>query len=201
VSAAKGSPGRRETEDAPAFWRAIREQQHDFFQVALRALWRLSLRSRSSDQMINGRLLCAVCAEPSEGGARLLAWAKDHGGHATLFRSARCPRRGRSTRSTNCSRCISGSRRQPGQDLQPSSHVRGVLSVETHLADFVRDTADGRDADAILRACVRAVSARRRVRRNCWATTDGPRGRIYLIKQLLEKRTLPPRRSCIWTVA
>jgi glycolate oxidase iron-sulfur subunit len=60
--------------------------------------------------------------------------------------------------------------------------------VETRLADFIRDTADGRDADAILRACVHCGF--------CTATCptyqllgdelDGPRGRIYLIKQVLE---------------
>src|SRR5450755_1869393 len=73
-------------------------------------------------------------------------------------------------------------------NLQSWSHVRGVLSVETRLADFIRDTADGRDADAILRACVHCGF--------CTATCptyqllgdelDGPRGRIYLIKQVLE---------------
>src|SRR5436305_33302 len=77
---------------------------------------------------------------------------------------------------------------RPGRDLQPSSHVYGVLSVETNLADFIRDSADGRDADAILRACVHCGF--------CTATCptyqllgdelDGPRGRIYLIKQVLE---------------
>ena len=60
--------------------------------------------------------------------------------------------------------------------------------METHLADFIRDTSDGRDADAILRACVHCGF--------CTATCptyqllgdelDGPRGRIYLIKQMLE---------------
>ena len=60
--------------------------------------------------------------------------------------------------------------------------------METHLANFIRDTTDGRDADAILRACVHCGF--------CTATCptyqllgdelDGPRGRIYLIKQLLE---------------
>ncbi|TMH05039.1 MAG: glycolate oxidase subunit GlcF [Betaproteobacteria bacterium] len=60
--------------------------------------------------------------------------------------------------------------------------------METNLADFIRDSADGRDADAILRACVHCGF--------CTATCptyqllgdelDGPRGRIYLIKQLLE---------------
>ncbi|APR04717.1 glycolate oxidase subunit GlcF [Thauera chlorobenzoica] len=60
--------------------------------------------------------------------------------------------------------------------------------MQTRLADFIRDTADGREADAILRKCVHCGF--------CTATCptyqllgdelDGPRGRIYLVKQLLE---------------
>jgi glycolate oxidase iron-sulfur subunit len=60
--------------------------------------------------------------------------------------------------------------------------------VQTALADFIRDTPDGREADAILRSCVHCGF--------CTATCptyqllgdelDGPRGRIYLIKQVLE---------------
>jgi len=60
--------------------------------------------------------------------------------------------------------------------------------VETRLADFIKDTPEGREADAILRACVHCGF--------CTATCptyqllgdelDGPRGRIYLIKQMLE---------------
>ena len=60
--------------------------------------------------------------------------------------------------------------------------------METHLADFIKDTPEGREADAILRACVHCGF--------CTATCptyqllgdelDGPRGRIYLIKQMLE---------------
>jgi glycolate oxidase iron-sulfur subunit len=60
--------------------------------------------------------------------------------------------------------------------------------METHLADFIRDTRAGREAEAILRKCVHCGF--------CTATCptyqllgdelDGPRGRIYLIKQLLE---------------
>src|SRR5438128_4157903 len=60
--------------------------------------------------------------------------------------------------------------------------------METRLADFIRDSADGRDADQILRACVHCGF--------CTATCptyqllgdelDGPRGRIYLMKQMLE---------------
>ncbi len=60
--------------------------------------------------------------------------------------------------------------------------------METHLADFIRDTSAGREAEAILRKCVHCGF--------CTATCptyqllgdelDGPRGRIYLIKRLLE---------------
>ena len=67
--------------------------------------------------------------------------------------------------------------------------------MQTALADFIKDTADGREADKILRACVHCGF--------CTATCptyqllgdelDGPRGRIYLIKQVLEGAT--PTRS------
>ena len=60
--------------------------------------------------------------------------------------------------------------------------------MQTRLADFIRETPEGREADAILRKCVHCGF--------CTATCptyqllgdelDGPRGRIYLIKQLLE---------------
>jgi len=60
--------------------------------------------------------------------------------------------------------------------------------VQTQLADFIRATPEGREADAILRKCVHCGF--------CTATCptyqllgdelDGPRGRIYLIKQVLE---------------
>jgi glycolate oxidase iron-sulfur subunit len=60
--------------------------------------------------------------------------------------------------------------------------------MQTSLADFIRDTPQGREADAILRKCVHCGF--------CAATCptyqllgdelDGPRGRIYLMKQVLE---------------
>ena len=60
--------------------------------------------------------------------------------------------------------------------------------MQTQLADFIRNTADGEEADAILRKCVHCGF--------CTATCptyqllgdelDGPRGRIYLIKQMFE---------------
>ena len=60
--------------------------------------------------------------------------------------------------------------------------------MQTNLADFIKDTSAGREADSILRKCVHCGF--------CTATCptyqllgdelDGPRGRIYLIKQVLE---------------
>lgn len=60
--------------------------------------------------------------------------------------------------------------------------------MQTNLADFIKNTREGEEADAILRKCVHCGF--------CTATCptyqllgdelDGPRGRIYLIKQVLE---------------
>ena len=60
--------------------------------------------------------------------------------------------------------------------------------MQTNLADFIRDTPQGKEADAILRKCVHCGF--------CTATCptyqllgddlDSPRGRIYLIKRALE---------------
>jgi len=60
--------------------------------------------------------------------------------------------------------------------------------MQTNLADFIKYTREGEEADSILRKCVHCGF--------CTATCptyqllgdelDGPRGRIYLIKQVLE---------------
>jgi glycolate oxidase iron-sulfur subunit len=60
--------------------------------------------------------------------------------------------------------------------------------METHLADWLKGTPDGVEAEAILRRCVHCGF--------CTATCptyqllgdelDGPRGRIYLMKQVME---------------
>ena len=67
--------------------------------------------------------------------------------------------------------------------------------MQTRLADFIRNRPEGREAEAILRKCVHCGF--------CTATCptyqllgdelDGPRGRIYLIKQMLEGRPVSAR--------
>ncbi len=67
--------------------------------------------------------------------------------------------------------------------------------MQTKLADFIKDTREGKEADAILRKCVHCGF--------CTATCptyqllgdelDGPRGRIYLIKGMLEGAVVTAR--------
>jgi glycolate oxidase iron-sulfur subunit len=73
--------------------------------------------------------------------------------------------------------------------------TRSSLLMQTNLAEFIKDTDQGKEADRILRTCVHCGF--------CNATCptfqllgdelDGPRGRIYLIKQVLEGN--PPTRK------
>src|SRR5438552_83434 len=74
-----------------------------------------------------------------------------------------------------------------GGDFQSRPALRRDV-MQTGLADFIRDTPEGAEADAILRKCVHCGF--------CTATCptyqilgddlDSPRGRIYLIKRALE---------------
>ncbi|HEY2395599.1 MAG TPA: glycolate oxidase subunit GlcF [Rudaea sp.] len=60
--------------------------------------------------------------------------------------------------------------------------------METHLADWIKSTADGIEAESILRACVHCgfCNATCPTYQLLGDELDGPRGRIYQIKQVLE---------------
>jgi glycolate oxidase iron-sulfur subunit len=60
--------------------------------------------------------------------------------------------------------------------------------MQTALADIIRDTPTGQEADRILRACVHCgfCNATCPTYQLLGDELDGPRGRIYLIKQMLE---------------
>lgn len=90
TAAARQKLGGQEIPDAAAYWQALREQQHDYFQDAP-SLWRLSLPSTTAPLKLDGAQLIEW------GGAQ--RWLKtamsaqdirriatQAGGHATLFR-------------------------------------------------------------------------------------------------------------------
>ena len=60
--------------------------------------------------------------------------------------------------------------------------------MQTNLAEFIRHTPDGAEADAILRKCVHCgfCTAICPTYQLLGDELDGPRGRIYLIKQMVE---------------
>jgi glycolate oxidase iron-sulfur subunit len=60
--------------------------------------------------------------------------------------------------------------------------------MQTNLADFIRNTAQGQEAEAILRSCVHCgfCNATCPTYQLLGDELDGPRGRIYLMKQMLE---------------
>src|SRR5688572_5837115 len=60
--------------------------------------------------------------------------------------------------------------------------------MQTALAEFIRDTPQGREADAVLRKCVHCgfCNATCPTYQLLGDELDGPRGRIYLMKQVLE---------------
>lgn len=66
--------------------------------------------------------------------------------------------------------------------------------MRTQLADFIKHTAEGREADGILRQCVHCgfCTATCPTYRLSGNELDGPRGRIYLIKRVLEGDPVGP---------
>jgi glycolate oxidase iron-sulfur subunit len=68
--------------------------------------------------------------------------------------------------------------------------------MQTNLAAFIKDTDQGKEADRILRTCVHCgfCNATCPTYRLLGDELDGPRGRIYLIKQVLEGRE-PTRKT------
>ena len=96
VDAAIAQIGGEPLADATAFWTSVREQTHRHFAASAAApLWRLSVRSTApfvdlgGAQLIEwGGALRWVSADERADAAPIREWARQNGGHATLFRAA-----------------------------------------------------------------------------------------------------------------
>ena len=183
--------------------RSVRDQTHDFFalndaDVARgECLWRLSVP--------------ATAAPLELPGSQFIEW---HGARALVAHRgrgcARCAPRPRAGRP-----CHAHARRRqdpaaysrplnevlmrihrglkqafdPARHLQPRAFVRGALSaMQTQLSSEFAGTPEGEEAAAILRKCVHCgfCNATCPTYQLLGDELDGPRGRIYLIKQVLE---------------
>jgi glycolate oxidase FAD binding subunit len=95
VAAASRQIGGTALADATAFWASLRNQSHEFFVAhgPSAPLWRFSVRSTAPYTDLGGAQLIEwggslrwLAPNAHTDAARLRAWARQHGGHATLFR-------------------------------------------------------------------------------------------------------------------
>jgi glycolate oxidase FAD binding subunit len=83
--------------EAESFWTSVRDQTHEFFTSGGpdAQLWRISVQTTAphadlgGEQLVEwgGGLRWLKTVGGASDAAQLRAWAKKHGGHATLFRS------------------------------------------------------------------------------------------------------------------
>ena len=207
VSAAVATLGGEliDAKHAARFWDGLREQSDEFFDAAR--------RRRAGDGASVAPLGAADRAAARCSGEQLIEWGGARAGCAPRRRRRRCETR--PTRPAAMPRCSvrrDKSRRRVRAavaaaatasiateeapsirgHLQSRPPVPGPLSATTRCKRISRpssrDTPEGQEAEAILRKCVHCGF--------CTATCptyqllgdelDGPRGRIYLMKQVLE---------------
>jgi glycolate oxidase FAD binding subunit len=95
VAAAVAEVGGTPLADAEPFWSSLCEQEHPFFGGDPKApLWRLSVRTTAPFTDLGGVQLVEwggglrwLKPKAQTDPLRLRAWAREHGGHATLFRA------------------------------------------------------------------------------------------------------------------
>lgn len=96
VAAAVREIGGTPLPEAAAFWCSLREQEQAFFAADPQApLWRLSVRTTTPYTDLGGPQLIEwggglrwLKAGPQTDAERLRLWAKQHAGHATIYRAA-----------------------------------------------------------------------------------------------------------------
>ncbi len=195
VRAARAALGGELADGADEYWESVREQRLAFF-AAVRELWRVSLPAHSPVLPVAGPTLIEWGGSlrwlpgPQDGGA-LRALAARLGGHATLYRAPVKPPEGPFQPLSPAMLSIHKRLKaafDPRWHLQSRPAVPWLLAMQTRFSAAFLETPAGQEADAILRKCVHCGF--------CTATCptyqllgdelDGPRGRIYLIKEMLE---------------
>ena len=193
---------RQDDAQAQAEWQAARDQRLAWFGDGAGTggdLWRLSVPQTAPVLALDGAPLVEW-----HGGQR---WYVASAGESERLRAAAARRRrprdpvptrrlrphGRKIRRARTRAgahpCRADTRIRPPRRLRPRTPPsRRLTRMQTDLAPEFQGTADGKEAEAILRKCVHCGF--------CTATCptyqllgdelDGPRGRIYLIKQVLE---------------
>ena len=187
---------RRQLGGEPAdntLWEELREWKHPFFQTTL-PLWQLSLPFPPSLPPAEAHLFewggrrCWLASSASPDSIH--QQAGDWGGYARLFRS---------DGEMDEDIFIAVAARDDGFAAKDKARLRSrrrffqstflIPAMETRLADFIRNTPAGEEADrnfARLRA-LRIFATPPAPPTKFWETNwDGPRGRIYQIKQVLE---------------
>jgi len=92
VAAATREMGGSALDEGDRFWASIRDQQHAFFSVRDAPLWRLSVKSTApyadlgAMQAIEWGGALRWVRAPGGDAPAIRAWARDHGGHASLYR-------------------------------------------------------------------------------------------------------------------
>ena len=120
--------------DADAWWLSVREQRMAFYSTASQ-LWRLSVKSTApyselgGFQMIEwGGAVRWINAASALDTARMRGWSQDHGGHATLFRSA--------SRHAGVFHPLSGPVLAIHERLKSTFDPSGILNRGRMYADF-----------------------------------------------------------------
>ncbi len=204
VAAAAKRLGGEAVAEGEAFWARVRDHSHIFFAGTAQSqvpLWRLSVKSTApytdlgGEQLIEwGGALRWLAGGEHTDAAKLRRWARTHGGHATLFRATRKDvpvfhplDEPLATLHRNLKAVFDPHAAFSTAAVCWANHDPHPL-MHTQLTPEFSGTREGEEAQAILRSCVHCGF--------CTATCptyqllgdelDGPRGRIYLIKEVLE---------------
>ena len=199
LAQARGRMGGEELNAAQAFWTSVKEHTHPFF-LGVGNLWRLTVPSESALTDVPGRVLLEWTGAQrwlvsDDARADLHEKSVRAGGFATLFRAPQKDPAAAVFAALPAAlmrvHCELKKTFDPHAILNSGPSVCGSLNMHTELSAALAHSSAAQRAKAIIGSCVHCGF--------CLATCptyqllgnelDSPRGRIYLIKQMLEGAT------------